>query len=93
MKPHSFSSASARRALGVAGILGFVALALCSDANVLTRVHIMNTAKAEDSSIVALHPRKPAADASYSADFTLHSATKGPCLTWTAPSAGSTPLP
>ena len=31
--------------------------------------------------------------ATYSADFTLHSATKAPCLTWTAPSAGSIPLP
>ena len=54
MKRHSFTSDSARRALGVAGIVGFVALALCSDANVLTRFHIMNTAKAEDSSIGAL---------------------------------------
>jgi hypothetical protein len=49
MRRHSFASDSARRALGVAGIAGFVALALCSNANVLTRSHIMNTAKAEDS--------------------------------------------
>ena len=92
MRRHSFTSDSARRALGVAGIVGFVALALCSNANVLTRFHIMNTARAEDSLIGAFHPRKLAADAT-SADFTLHSATKAPCLTWTAPSAGSIPLP
>src|SRR5882724_6195473 len=51
MTRHLFTSDSARRALGVAGILGFVALALCSDANVLTRFHIMKTAKAGDSLI------------------------------------------
>ena len=49
MRRHSFTSDSARRALGVAGIVGFAALALCSGANVLTRFHIMKTAKAEDS--------------------------------------------
>jgi hypothetical protein len=54
MKRHSFSSQSARRALGVAGIAGFVALALCFDGSVLTRFQIMNTAKAEDSSIGSL---------------------------------------
>jgi thiol-disulfide isomerase/thioredoxin len=54
MKRHSLSLQSARRALGVAGIAGFVALALCFNANVLTRVQIMNTAKAADSSIGAL---------------------------------------
>jgi thiol-disulfide isomerase/thioredoxin len=48
MTQHSFTSDSARRALGVAGIVGIVALALCSYANVLTRFHIMNTAKADD---------------------------------------------
>src|SRR5271155_541844 len=63
MKRHSFTSDSARRALGVAGIVGFAALAWCSNANVLTRFHIMNTAKAEDSLIGASHPRKLAADA------------------------------
>ncbi len=40
MKGHSFTSGSARRGLGVAGIVGLLALALCSDANVLTRFHI-----------------------------------------------------
>jgi thiol-disulfide isomerase/thioredoxin len=54
MKRHSLSSQSARRALGVVGLAGFVALALCLYANVLTRFQIMNTAKAEDSSIGAL---------------------------------------
>jgi len=54
MKRHSFGSQPARRALGVAGIAGFVALALCFDANVLTRFQMMNSAKAEDNSIGAL---------------------------------------
>ena len=54
MGRHSITSHSAHRALGVAGIVGFVALALCSDANVLTRFHIMNTAKAKNSLTGAL---------------------------------------
>jgi thiol-disulfide isomerase/thioredoxin len=54
MRRHSFTSDSARRALGMTGIVGFVALALCSNANVLTRFHIMNIVKAEDSLIGAL---------------------------------------
>jgi thiol-disulfide isomerase/thioredoxin len=37
------------RALSKTGIVGFVALALCSNANVLTRFQIITTAKAEDS--------------------------------------------
>jgi hypothetical protein len=49
MRRRLFTSDSERRALGVAGIVGFVALALCSGVNVLTRLHIMKTAKAEDS--------------------------------------------
>ena len=57
MRRHSFISHSARRALGVAGIVGFVALALCFGANLLTRFHIMNTAKAEDSLIGAFAAR------------------------------------
>ena len=51
MRRHSFTLDSVRRALGVAGIAGFVAFALCSDANVLTRLHIMNTAKADPRGI------------------------------------------
>src|SRR4029077_1456403 len=61
MRRRSSTSDSARRALGAAGIVGFVVLALCSDTNVLTRFHIMKTAKAEDSLIGAFHPRKLAA--------------------------------
>jgi thiol-disulfide isomerase/thioredoxin len=55
MRRHSFRSDSALRTLGVVGIVGFVALALCSDANVLTRFHIMNAAKAEDGLIGGFH--------------------------------------
>lgn len=62
MGRHSFNSDSARRALCVAGIVGVAALALCSDANVLTRFHIMNTAKAEDNLIGALYLQNLAAD-------------------------------
>ena len=56
MTRHSFTSDSAHRALGVAGVVGLVALALCSDADVLTRFHVMNTAKAEDSLIAYSNP-------------------------------------
>jgi thiol-disulfide isomerase/thioredoxin len=57
IRRHSFNSDLARRALCVAGIMGFVALALCSNANVLTWFHVMNTAKAEDNLIGAFYPR------------------------------------
>lgn len=63
MRRHSSTLDSASRALGVAGIAGFVPLAFCSNANVLTRVHIMNTAQEEDGLVGAFHPRKLAADA------------------------------
>jgi thiol-disulfide isomerase/thioredoxin len=63
MRRHSSNSDSARRVLCVAGIVGFVALALCSEVNVLTKFHVMNTAKAEESVIGAFRPRKLAADA------------------------------
>jgi hypothetical protein len=56
MRRHSANSDSAHRVLCVAGIVGFVALALCSEANVLTRFRIMNTVKAEDSLIGAFRP-------------------------------------
>ena len=69
MRRHSSTSDSARRALALAGIVGFVAVALCSDANVLTRFHIMNTANAEDSLIGALEPRKLAAYATSGRGF------------------------
>jgi thiol-disulfide isomerase/thioredoxin len=54
VKRHALNPHSARRALGVAGIVGFVTLALCTDANVLTRFHLMKAAKAEDDFIGAL---------------------------------------
>jgi hypothetical protein len=48
------TSHSALHAIGVAGIVGFVALALCCDANVLKSLHIMNKVKAEESLIGGL---------------------------------------
>jgi thiol-disulfide isomerase/thioredoxin len=69
MRRHSFTSDSARRALCVAGIVGFVGLALCSDANVLTRFHIMSTAKAEDSLTGAFHPQELATHATLPRGF------------------------
>jgi len=69
MRRHSFNSDSACRALRVAGIVGFVALALCFDGKVLTRFHIMNTAKAEDNLIGTFHSRKLAADATSPGGF------------------------
>jgi thiol-disulfide isomerase/thioredoxin len=53
----------------VAGIVGVVALALCSDANELARLHIMNTAKADDDSIGAFHIRKPASNVTSPHEF------------------------
>ncbi len=69
MRQHSFTSDSARRAFGVLGIVGFVALTLCSDANVLTRFHIMNNAKAEDSLIGTFHSRELVAQATLRRGF------------------------
>ena len=63
MRRHSSTSDSPRRALGAAGVVGLVALCLCSNPSVLTRFHILNTAEAEDSLIGPFHPRKLAADA------------------------------
>jgi hypothetical protein len=54
MGRHSSTSHSAPYALRVAGIVGFVALALCCDANVLRRLYIMNNVKAEGSLIGGL---------------------------------------
>jgi cytochrome c biogenesis protein CcdA/thiol-disulfide isomerase/thioredoxin len=50
-----------RRGLGVAVILGVVAIGLGWDTNLLTRFSFVNTAKAEEHLIDALHPKKPAA--------------------------------
>jgi len=49
-----------RRALGVAVILGVVAIALGWDTNLLTKFSLVNTAKAEQHLIDALHPERPA---------------------------------
>jgi thiol-disulfide isomerase/thioredoxin len=51
-------SHSVRRALGVAGIAGFVAVALCLGLNIASRFHVMNTAKAENSLFSASPNRK-----------------------------------
>jgi cytochrome c biogenesis protein CcdA/thiol-disulfide isomerase/thioredoxin len=48
-----------RRALGVAVIMGVVAIALGWDTNLLTRFSFVNTAKAETHLINALGPMKP----------------------------------
>jgi len=69
MRRHSFTSDLERRALGVAGIVGFVVVVLGSYSNVLTRFHIMNTAKAEDSLIGAFHRRKLPANATLPRGF------------------------
>ena len=69
MKQHSLALDSPRRAFGAAGIVGFVALALYFDANVLTRFHIMNTPKAGDSLIGAFQPPKLAAYAAFPRGF------------------------
>ena len=49
-----------RRALGVAVILGVVAIALGWDTNLLTKFSFVNTSKAEAHLINALGPAKPA---------------------------------
>jgi hypothetical protein len=69
MRRHSVNSDSARLALCLAGIGSVVALTLCSDANALTRFHVMNTAKAEDNLIGAFYPQKRAADATSPCGF------------------------
>ena len=56
MRRHSFTSDSARRTLGVVGIVAFLAFALCSNANVLTKFQIMSTAKTENS-LIGVLPR------------------------------------
>jgi thiol-disulfide isomerase/thioredoxin len=65
----SFDRHSVRRALGLASILGFAGLALCSGANVLARLHIMDTARAEGNPMIAFQPRKLAAFAALPRGF------------------------
>jgi cytochrome c biogenesis protein CcdA/thiol-disulfide isomerase/thioredoxin len=50
-----------RRALGVAVVMGVVAIALGWDTNLLTKFSFVNTSKAEAHLINALGPQKPAA--------------------------------
>jgi len=49
-----------RRTLGVAVILGVIAIALGWDTNLLTKFSFVNTAKAEQHLIDAVHPGRPA---------------------------------
>jgi len=49
-----------RRGLGVAVIMGVVAIGLGWDTNLLTKFSFVNTSKAEEQLIDALHPQKPA---------------------------------
>jgi hypothetical protein len=49
-----------RRSLGVAVILGVVAIALSWDTNLLTKFSFVNTAKTEQRLIDAVHPERPA---------------------------------
>src|SRR5271167_2134831 len=57
-----------RRGLGVAVIVGVVAIGLGWDTNLLTRFSFVNTAKAEKHLIDALHSEKPAVLAASQAD-------------------------
>jgi len=69
MRRHSLTSDSARRLLGLAGTVGLAALALCSNAKVLKRFHIMNTTEAEGSLTGAAYPQQLAAHATLSRGF------------------------
>jgi cytochrome c biogenesis protein CcdA/thiol-disulfide isomerase/thioredoxin len=60
-----------RRGLGVAVILGVVAIGLGWDTNLLTKFSFVNTSKAEDHLIDAFHSKKPAAVLAASAADTL----------------------
>ena len=68
-----------RRGLGVAVILGVVAIALGWDANLLTKFSFVNTAKTEEHLIDRLRPEKPAAVlAASAADTQLALDDEGP---------------
>jgi cytochrome c biogenesis protein CcdA/thiol-disulfide isomerase/thioredoxin len=67
-----------RRALGVAVIMGVVAIALGWDTNLLTRFSFVNTAKAEEHLIDALHPEQPAIPTTGAAEPQLPLADEGP---------------
>ena len=67
-----------RRALGVAVIMGVVAIALGWDTNLLTKFSFVNTAKAEEHLIDALHPEQRALLATSAAEPQLPLADEGP---------------
>jgi len=67
-----------RRALGVAVIMGVVAIALGWDTNLLTKFSFVNTAKAEEHLIDALHPEQPTLLATSAAEPQLPLADEGP---------------
>jgi len=67
-----------RRALGVAVIMGVIAIALGWDTNLLTRFSFVNTAKAEEHLIDALHPGQPALLTTSAAELQLPLTDEGP---------------
>ncbi len=67
-----------RRGLGVAVILGVVAIGLGWDTNLLTKFSFVNTAKAEEHLIDALRPEKPAVLAATAADAVPALKDEGP---------------
>ena len=67
-----------RRALGVAVILGVVAIALGWDTNLLTKFSFVNTAKAEQRLIDAVHPESPALSTASAAEPPAALGDEGP---------------
>jgi cytochrome c biogenesis protein CcdA/thiol-disulfide isomerase/thioredoxin len=67
-----------RRALGVAVIMGVVAIALGWDTNLLSKFTFVNTAKAEEHLIDRLHPERPAFLTTSAAEPQLPLADEGP---------------
>ncbi|HXY07627.1 MAG TPA: cytochrome c biogenesis protein DipZ [Terriglobales bacterium] len=67
-----------RRALGGAVIMGVVAIALGWDTNLLTKFSFVNTAKAEEHLIGALHPEPPAVLTTSAAEPQVPLADEGP---------------
>jgi cytochrome c biogenesis protein CcdA/thiol-disulfide isomerase/thioredoxin len=67
-----------RRALGVAVIVGVVAIALGWDTNLLTKFSFVNTAKAEEHLVSALGPEKPALVPVSAAEPVLALSDEGP---------------
>lgn len=67
-----------RRALGVAVILGVVAIALGWDTNLLTKFSFVNTAKAEQRLIDAVHPESPAFSSASAAEPPVALSDEGP---------------